>query len=121
MNRRSELGRGALGCLISLAVVVIIGMIAYQAIPKRIAVAEMQDYCVNQAESASLPGYDNEAITKHLVEKAHELNLPIPPEAIEVSRGGSEVHIRVKYTIKLNFPLYTYVWDVDHDISRPLF
>jgi len=121
MARNHESGKGAAGCLIALLLVVIVGMIAYKAIPARIAVAELQDYCEDQAEKASLDGFTDENIAKSIHRKAQELKLPVQAEDIKVRRDGGQVYINVDYVMPLRFPGYTYRWTVNHDIARVLF
>jgi hypothetical protein len=121
MDRDHELGRGAIGCVLALVVVAIVAMIAYQAIPKRIAVAELQDYCEAQAERASLSEYTNENIQKNIAEKARELKLPVTLQDIHVRRDGGQVYVEVHYIVPLEFPGYTYRWEVSHDVARVLF
>jgi hypothetical protein len=121
VERRRQAGKGAVGCLIALIVVGIVAMVAYRVIPKRIAVAELQDYCEEQAERASLPEYGDEAITRNIVDKAHQMDLPVNPENIDIKRSGGEIHLVVRYTVPLTFPGYTYRWDVVHDVERVLF
>lgn len=121
MERRHEHGRGAVGCLFSLVVIGALVVIGLKAVPARIAVAELQDYAVRQAESASLPGFSDEEISKHILEKARELKLPVEASALRVSRGGGEVRVQLHYSMPLDFGFYTYRWEVDHNIERVLF
>lgn len=121
MARNHESGKGAAGCLIALLVVIILGMIAYKAIPARIAVAELQDYCEDQAERASLDGFTDENIARSIHRKAQELKLPVQAEDIRVRRDGGQVYITVDYTVPLRFPAYTYRWKVKHEVARVLF
>ena len=121
MERRHEQGRGAAGCLFSLVVIAVLVLVGVKAVPARVKVAELQDYSVRLAESASLPGHSDEEISKLILQKANDLKLPVKAEDIRVSRGGGEVHVRVKYMMPLDFGFYTYRWQVDHTIDRMLF
>jgi len=121
MRTNRESGKGAAGCLIALLLVVVVGMIAYKAIPARIAVAELQDYCEEQAERASLDGFTDENIAKNIHRRAQELKLPTQAEDIKVRRDGGQVYIDVAYVMPLSFPGYTYRWAVTHNIARVLF
>lgn len=121
MNRRHLAGKGVIGCLVALVLVAVVATIAYKVIPKRIAVAELQDYCEEQAERASLPEYNDEAITTNLLEKAKKLDLPVGAENVQINRESGLIHVLIKYTIPLRFPGYTYRWDVTHNVERVLF
>ncbi len=49
MKRTAGLGEGKLGCIIWLAVLAVAGLIAYEAIPVKLASAELYDYMDDQA------------------------------------------------------------------------
>lgn len=121
MARIHENGRGAVGCLLTLVVIAALVIIGAKAVPARINVGELQDYCVRQAESASLPDYSDEDIAKRILAKAQELKLPVNANDIQVSRRAGEVHVLVRYTLPLDFLFYTYNWHVEHKLSRILF
>jgi len=116
-----QAGKGMVGCLVALILVAVVAMIAYKVIPTRIAVAELQDYCEEQAERASLPEYKDETLATNILEKAKKLELPVGAENITITRESGQIHIVVRYTISLRFPGYTYRWDVSHDVERVLF
>jgi hypothetical protein len=121
MRRRHERGTGKIGCLLGLLVLVGAVVVVMKAAPTKIAVAELKDFAVHEAESASLPHHDNQQIVDALVMKAHALDLPVGAEGIKVWRDGAYVHIEMHYTVPIDFPFYTYVWDVHDKIERVQF
>jgi hypothetical protein len=121
MANRRETGAGNVGCVISLAVLVVGVLIAVRVVPTRIAVAELQDYCEKEAEQASLPRHTDQLITDLILIKAQQNNLPVAKEDIKVWRDGSMVHVEVKYRVVLDLLVYKYDWDVEHRIDRTLF
>jgi hypothetical protein len=121
MAKRRDIGAGNVGCVISLAILVVAVLIAVRVVPTRIAVAELADYCEKEAEQASLPRNSNEAIAERILMKAKQSNLPVTKENIKVWRDGGQVHVEVKYTVVLDLLVYKYVWDVEHRVDRILF
>ncbi|HLE60131.1 MAG TPA: hypothetical protein VI700_01205 [Thermoanaerobaculaceae bacterium] len=121
MAKRRETGAGNVGCVISLAILVVAVLIAVRVIPTRIAVAELHDYCEKEAEQASLPRNSNEMIADRILMKAQQSNLPISKENIKVWRDGGQVHVEVKYRVVLDLLVYKYDWDVEHRVDRILF
>jgi len=121
MAKRREIGAGNVGCVVSLAILVVAVLIAMKIIPVRVAVAELQDYCEKEAEQASLPLNSDQMITDRILIKAQQNNLPVPKENIKVWRGGGMVHVEVKYRVVLDLLVYKYNWDVEHKADRTLF
>jgi hypothetical protein len=121
MVRERERGAGNFGCIMGILILVAGVIIATKAIPPKIAVAELNDFAVRQAESASLPHHSNQDITEAIIRKAQELKLPVDPENVTVSRNSEQVRVEVSYRVVIEFPFYTYNWDVKHKIERTLF
>jgi hypothetical protein len=119
----SKRERGAMnfGCVVGLVVFVLALIVAMKAIPPKIAVAELDDFCVQQAQSASLSRNTNERIAYTILSKAQQLSLPVTEKSISVTRDTAQVHILVRYQMVIEFPLYTYTWDVEHKADRILF
>jgi hypothetical protein len=121
MTRWGERGAGNLGCVVGIAILAVVVIIAMKVIPVRVAVAELQDYCERQAETASLPRNSDAKIADEILIKAQQNNLPVSKEDIKVWRDTSMEHIEVKYRVVLDLLVYKYNWDVEHKVDRTLF
>jgi hypothetical protein len=121
MTRRRERGASNVGCIVGLAILVVVVLVAMRVIPARVAVAELQDFCEKEADSASLPRMTNEIMADQIRLKAEEQHLPVSREDIKVWRDSSEVHVEVKYTVVLDLFVHDYRWDVVHKVDRTLF
>ena len=121
MRTRSEWGKGNIGCIFGLLVLAIAVIVVIKVAPVKIAVADLEAFCEREAESASLPRNTDEAMTNAILAKAKALKLPVKMEDIEVSRDGTNVHVRVSYKVAVEVPFYTYTWDVRYNIERVLF
>lgn len=118
-NRAAERGSGNLGCILWALVLIIGAMVAWKAIPVKIASAEMYDHMEEIAKfSAKTPP---DELKKQIVAKATELRLPIDKEQIKVQRVGDSIRMQVTYTVPLEFPGYTYDWHFDHQVERSIF
>lgn len=120
MNHKSQRGEGRLGCVIWTLVLLAGAYAAYIYIPKRIAVAEFQDYISEQAKFASAETR-GDALEKAVFKKAQELQLPVDRKNIVVEKGRQRVRYHVTYTIRLDFPFFPYDWHVEHDEAREIF
>lgn len=118
-SKRGAAGEGKLGCILWLALVGVGGLIAWEAIPVKIATAELQDFMVEQAKfAASSPA---ETIAARIFTKSQELSLPLDKKDIAVVKGGGRIKMQARFTVPLEFPGYVYYWDFDLQVDRPIF
>ncbi len=119
MQRRSQLGEGRFGFLVSVAVLILGGMIAWEYIPVRVARAELTDFITEQTKFATR--LSAKQIQKNIYDKAVELNLPLELKKIQVVKAGGKIRVKVDYMVPLDFPGYTYDYHVDEETERPIF
>ena len=118
-RRYSRLGEGKLGCIIwILALLAVIG-IAAKLIPVKIRSAELYDFMEEQALFAGRRS--PEQIQKAILNRAVELDLPLNKKGLDVKRAGGRIRIRAKYVVPVEFPGYTYMWEFEQMIDRPVF
>jgi len=118
--RRSEAGEGRIGCIIWSLVLIVGGIIAWTAVPVQVRSSEFIDYMEDQAQFASQRSA--ETIKKRLLDKANDLQLPIGPKELTVSKESERIKMHVEYTVEVKFPFgFTYDWDFEHDVNRPIF
>ncbi len=121
MERWRERGSNNIGCILGMVLLLGVVFVGIKAVPVRISVAELQDYCEREAEQASLPKFTDERIGEALLAKAIEEKLPVKKEDIKVSRDTGQVHIEIKYRVVIDLLVYQYNWDVEHKVDRTLF
>ena len=92
--------------------------IAWKAVPVKTATSALYDYMVEQAKWAG--DTPAEVLEKRIVSKANELNIPIDPRFVKVARPAGKIHISASFTVPIEFPGYTYNWDFDLDVERPV-
>jgi hypothetical protein len=119
MRKWRERGEGNTGCIFGLIILAIVVVLAVKIVPTRIAVAELQDFCEQEAEQAFRMSDDK--IAYEILTKAQDEHLPVTNENIKVYRNTAEVFIEVHYTVKLDLIVTDYVWKVETNIDRPLF
>jgi hypothetical protein len=116
---RAQAGDGKLGCILWALVVALGALIAWKTIPVKIASSELYDFMVEQAKWAgSTPP---ETIQKRIVGKAQELKLPVDPKKVEAARYGDNIRMRAVFTVPVEFPGYTYNWNFDLQVDRPIY
>jgi len=116
---QGEAGDGKLGCILWVLLLLVGVLIAWKAIPVKIASSELYDFMVEQAKWAGQT--DAETIEKRIFAKATELGLPVDRRRVEAVKAGGKLRMRATYTVPLEFPGYTYIWEFDLQVERPIF
>lgn len=116
---RGQAGDGKLGCILWSVLLLVGVMIAWKAIPVKIASSELYDFMVEQAKWAG--NTPAEVMERRIVGKADELGLPVDPKNVKVEKPGDKVRMRATFMVPLDFPGYTYEWLFDLQVERPIF
>ena len=119
MQRQRQAGDGKLGCILWSLVLIAGGLVAWKAVPVKIATSELYDYMVEQAKWAG--NTPSDVLQKRIVNKANELELSVDPKFVTVEKGGDKIRMNATFTVPLEFPGYTYEWDFDLQVERPIF
>ncbi len=117
--RTSERGEGKAGCAFWLLAALIVFLIGYKAVPVRMDASRLTDFMVEQAKFS--PRASPRQVQTRILKKARELQMPIRQQDIVVRKPAGRIYMRVQYTVPLVFPLYTYNWDFDILIERPIY
>lgn len=121
MRRRiAERGEGNLGCIVWLLVLGLAVLIAWKAIPVKMASAELYDY-MDEVARATGVNTTAEEVSKAILQRAADLHLPLTKENLKVVRDGDRLMMRAEYTVPVEFPGYTYQWHFVHEMDRPIF
>jgi hypothetical protein len=115
----SRHGQGKLGCILWLIVLLAVVGIAAKLIPIKIRSAELYDFMEEQAMFAGRAGTDT--LKKRILDRAKDLELPLDKKNLKIERRGGRIRIRATYTVPVELPGYTYNWDFEHIIDRPVF
>lgn len=119
MKSYRQSGEGKLSAIIWLAILIVAGVGAYEWVPLRIAVAELEDYMVESAQRAH--NASPQQLKKNILIRAEELQLPLDKDSIEVKRVAGRIQMTAEYVLPVELPFYTYNWTVNHDVDRAVF
>jgi hypothetical protein len=119
LRNRRERGEGQFGCLVSLAILLLAGLVAYKMIPIKVKAADLRDTVVDEAKSAGQ--HNNKQITAAILSKAESLDLPLEEDDIQIKRKSAEISVDVRYTVPVEFPGFTYQWNFHHHAENPIF
>lgn len=126
MKKIRQRGEGKAGCIFGLAILLIAIIIGMKFIPQRIAVSELQDFIVKEAERASLVQVRDgqtrdQIIADSILRKAVDLRLPLSREALKVDINQSRILVEGRYTIDVNLLVTTYTWTIPISVDRMMF
>lgn len=119
MKSHRESGEGKLGMLLWLGILVVAGLAAYEWVPARITVAELQDFMIESTERAHQR--TPKQLKKDILLRAQELGIALDKDNLEVTARGGKIRMKADYVMPLELPFYTYDWQVDHDVERSIF
>jgi len=118
-NWRGQAGDSKIGCILWLLLLAAGVLVAWKAIPVKIATSELYDFMVEQAKWAGNTPAD--VIQKRIFSKGAELDLPLDVKQVTVEKPGDKVKMRAAFTVPLEFPGYTYEWKFDLQVDRPIY
>jgi hypothetical protein len=118
-DRKRQAGDGKLGCVLWSLLLIAGVLIAWKAVPVKIATSELYDFMVEQAKWAG--NTPSEVLQKRIVGKAAELDLPVDPKFVTAEKTGDKIRMGATFTVPLEFPGYTYEWEFDLQVERPIF
>ena len=119
MRHQGQRGEGQLGCIFGLIVLLAGGFFAYKLIPVKVKAADLRQTITDSARSAGR--LKDPQITKEILDKAEELELPVTKENIKIRRRANEIDVEVTYTVPIEFPGYTFNWNFHHTADNPIF
>ena len=119
MRRPAGLGEGKLGCILWLAILVLAGLIAYKAIPVKIAASQLYDYMDDQARFGARVSTDG--LRTRILNRAKELDLPVTSRDIKVLKRGGIIRMECNFTVPLDLLGFEYNWDFNLEVERQVF
>lgn len=118
---RYQRGDVPVGCLVGGLVALIVVLVSIKAAPIMIHVGELDKEIAGLADRANRREYTDQRIRRDILERAEVLDLPVTKKSIDIKRTSNRIKITVRYTVNIDFPGYTYVWNKEHFHERPLF
>ena len=118
---RYQRGDVPVGCLVGGVVALIVVLVSIKVAPIMIHVGELDKEISNLADRANRREYTDQRIRRDILEKAEQLDLPVTKKSVDIKRTSNRIKVTVRYTIAIDFPGYTYVWNKEHYHERPLF
>ena len=119
MRHRPGLGEGKLGCIIWAVVLLVAGLVAFKALPVKLNAMELYDYMDDQARFGAR--VSSNTLKARVLKKAKELELPVGPKDLTVSKAGGTIRMRCSFTVPVDIVGFTYNWDFNLEVDRQVF
>ena len=119
-HRNGERGDGRIGFLVSLALLGMGIFVGAKVIPVRVNAYEFRDFIQEECRFAATRSHDEE-IFKRVLDKAHDLQLPLDKKNLHMERTTHEMIISAKYEQTIDLKVTKYVYKFDHEERAPLF
>ena len=104
-------GKGNLGCLFSLLIVVALAYLGYKFVPHYTSHFQLKD-AVNEIavyRAAGIgAGSEKQTIQEQVLARAKDLGIELKREDIKVRQEEEKVYITVKYTVPVDLPNQVY-------------
>lgn len=117
-NRR-ESGEGQIGCLVGVVLLLLAVFVAWKVIPVKVRAADLRQTVIDETKSAGQ--HTDGQITKYILAKAADVELPVTEDNIKINRRTNDISVDVEYVIPIEFPGYTYQWHIHNHAENPIF
>lgn len=117
---KNQRGDVPVGCLLGFVVLVIIAIVAMNAVPAQLDLGEFEKRIQELADRANRLEYNNERIKREILEKARDLDFDVEEEQVEIDRNDKRIKVRVRFDQEIRFPGYTWVRSHDIRLERPI-
>ncbi len=106
--RRADSGKGTLRAILTVAVLAAIVYAATQILPVYVHNYELQDN-LRQLSIQAMAGQRPtvESVRNAVLERAHDLDLPVKADDVKVVLTGGKITIDLDYTVPIDLKVYT--------------
>ena len=119
-GRSNQKGEGRVGLMITLIIVAVAIFLGVKVIPVRIAAYEFRDVLREEARYGAVRNSDD-VVTKRILEKAAELEIPLKKKDLKVRRTPGQMVISASYEQPIDLKVTTYIYKFSETEKAPLF
>jgi hypothetical protein len=119
-ERTTERGSARLKFIIVIAIIGVVGYLAYMYIPVAYQAYLFKDLMQHEVDVASSQGYPPTWVKDQLVKSAPEYGVPANA-VINPTQRDNRIEVTVQYVIPIELPGYTYEYNFDHTVKSTAF
>lgn len=120
MKLGNQRGEGRAGFLIALLIVGVAAFVGIKVIPVRINAYNFRDVLREEARMGAVRNSDA-VVKERIMDRALDLEIPILPEDLSVTRTKAKMIISAKYEQPIDLKLTTYMYKFNAKEEAPLF
>ena len=68
---------------------------------------ELQQFVADLTHASGSRDASDQILRDNVLKKAHDLDLPVKADNVQIDRMGNELRIDVRYFVRVNLPFYT--------------
>jgi hypothetical protein len=110
-------GKGAVGCLFSLFLLVVAALAAYKVCPPYFAYKSLETDIKTEISRAGAHLYDDETLTRDVMDLARRNEIRLKQEEIKVERYAGQVHIKIEYSVPIDLIVYEHAMEFKIEAS----
>jgi hypothetical protein len=115
----AQAGDSKIGCILW-SLLLAVGILAgVKMIPVKVKTSELYDFMVEQAKWAA--SASEETLARRIVDKGRQLDLPFDQRQVKVEKLNDRVRMQAVFVVPIEFPGYTYDWQFDLKVERPIY
>jgi len=115
-----QAGEGKLGCLVSLVLLLVFGLVAVRSIPVLLDKMDFEDQLERIASEAGARAWDPEVVRAQVTELVKNKEFNSAPEDLVVLRSGGrggDLRININYWREVNFVGYVYTFRFRSEVT----
>lgn len=118
---KNQRGDVPVGCLIGFVVLVLVAIIAMNAIPEQLKYGEFEKRVDELADRANRREYTPKKIKSEILEKAKDLRFDLPEKNVEIEKSDRWIKIYVHFDQEFRFPGKVHIQEREIRLERPIF
>jgi hypothetical protein len=115
----SNEGKGTLGCLISLFILVVGILVAVKAGPPYFAYRGFESDVKTEISRAGAHFYDDDVVMRDILDLAKRNEIRLKEEDVKIERFAGQIFVKIDYSVPVD--LFVYEKDMDFSISASSF
>lgn len=88
-------------------VLAVLGLFAAVLTPVYVRAFEFREFVSGLTHDADTRDSSDDAFLRMVLAKSRSLNLPVTASGVQIIRSGGDVHIDVRYMVRVDLPGYT--------------
>ncbi len=116
---RSSEGKGTFGCLVSLLLLLLAGLVASQVGPPYFAYKGLEADVKTEVSRAGAHFFDDETVIRDILDLARKNEIPLKRDQIKIERFAGQLFVKIRYTVEVS--LIAYRREVALDIDAQSF